>query len=140
MFSDIYGELYSLFRSVFIMCAMISGVNICIKLSHGDQDGVRNLIKFISVVAGGFIGFSIICTVTGNGPGSGSFGAAAEASSMKSAMLGAMKVVLGTGMLISVAMTTISIMRRDRDGARKVSLWMFGIASGYALLTVLGGI
>lgn len=135
-FAGIYSQLETVFKAVFVVCAMVSAVNICIRISHADQDGVRQLMKWMGVLIGGFLAFAVIKTVSGGMSGYGGTSVAAV-TRFKTELGGTLKFILGISSLCSLTVMVIQMMRRDREAVRKVVFWTVGFVIGYLLINTL---
>ena len=134
-FSGIYSQLETVFKAVFVVCAMISAVNICIRISHADQDGVRQLMKWMGVLIAGFIAFSVIKSISGGMSMGGD--AASAVRSFKTGLGSTLKFILGISSMLSLTVMVIQMMRRDREAVRKVVFWAVGFTLGYLLIGIL---
>ena len=135
-FGGIYTQLETVFKAVFVVCAMISAVNICIRISHADQDGVRQLMKWTGVLIAGFIAFSVIKSVSGGISVAGG-DAVSAVNSFKTGLGSTLKFILGISSMLSLTVLVIQMMRRDREAVRKVVLWAVGFTLGYLLIGIL---
>lgn len=139
--SAMAGTVYNLGTLLSVLLAAVSGTALVVTViyvSQGDRDSAKKLLTWVFAT---FLGFVFMQSIISTKGGSGSeWKITVMVKNVVKALFEILRVMMVLGSSASLVIVVIKTMKGEREAAGQLLYWVFGLAIGLILLSVVIGL